>query len=332
MFEFACPWFFLLLPLPLFIRFLLPVYREETQAIRAPFFEDLVEISGRTPSRGAVILRRNWFQMVLLPIAWLLLVGAMARPQWVEEPITKIESGRDLMLAVDLSGSMETADFLDPDGQKIERLKAVKLVLNDFIKRREGDRLGLIFFGTQAFLQVPFTQDFETFRLLLDEAQVNMAGPQTMIGDAIGLSMKLFENSETQNRVLILLTDGNDTGSKVPPVRAAGIAAQKGVTIHTIAMGDPETAGENEMDVDTLKEISEVTGGQFFQAVDREELEQIYQKLDDLEKVEFETLSYRPRRPLFFYPIALLLVLLISFHLIAAAGSLLRRRGKKKNA
>ncbi len=270
--------------------------------------------------------------MVLLPIAWLLLVGAMARPQWVEEPITKIESGRDLMLAVDLSGSMETADFLDPDGQKIERLKAVKLVLNDFIKRREGDRLGLIFFGTQAFLQVPFTQDFETFRLLLDEAQVNMAGPQTMIGDAIGLSMKLFENSETQNRVLILLTDGNDTGSKVPPVRAAGIAAQKGVTIHTIAMGDPETAGENEMDVDTLKEISEVTGGQFFQAVDREELEQIYQKLDDLEKVEFETLSYRPRRPLFFYPIALLLVLLISFHLIAAAGSLLRRRGKKKNA
>jgi Ca-activated chloride channel family protein len=178
---------------------------------------------------------------------------------------------------------------------------------------------------------VPFTQDFETFRFLLDEAQVRMAGPQTMIGDAIGLSIKLFENSETQNRVLILLTDGNDTGSKVPPVRAAGIAAQNGVTIHTIAMGDPETIGENKLDIDILKEISEVTGGEFSQAMNREELEQVYRKLDELEPLQFETLSYRPRRQLFFYPIALLLVLMIFYHLLAALSSLIHTRRKKKN-
>jgi Ca-activated chloride channel family protein len=268
----------------------------------------------------------------MLPFAWILIVSALARPQWVEDPITKIEAGRDLMLAVDLSGSRATRDFLDEEGNRIDRLEAVKLVLDDFIDRREGDRMGLILFGTAAFLQVPFSQDYETFRILLDEAQVRMAGPQTMMGDAIGLAIKLFESSESEYKVMILLTDGNDTGSQVPPSRAAGIASQNDVVIHTIAMGDPSTVGEEALDIEALQEISDLTNGQFFMGMNREELENIYARLDELEPLEFETLSYRPKRPLYFYPVGAFLVLYIIYHLRMASRSLLRRKEKAAHA
>lgn len=328
MFEFGLPWMFLLLPLPLLVRWLIPPYKQQIEAVQAPFFDELVELSGETPSKGAVIPRRHFLQTLLLPVFWLLLVVALAQPQWVEDPITKIESARDLMLAVDLSGSMDAQDFVDEKGNNVDRLSAAKQVLADFIARRKGDRLGLILFGTQAFLQVPFSQDHDTFSTLLEEAQVRMAGPQTVIGDAIGLAMKLFENSETRNRVMILLTDGNDTGSKVPPARAAGIAAQNGVTIHTVAMGNPETVGEAKLDIEALKEISDVTKGQFFMANNREELESIYQQLDDLEPEEFETLSFRPKKPLFHFPLALFLGLYFTFILVMAIRHLFRPKEK----
>jgi Ca-activated chloride channel family protein len=332
MFEFTYPWMFALLVLPFFVRLLTKPYKEQREAVQAPFFERLREITGQTPGRGAVILRPRFFQKLMMPIAWILIVSALARPQWVEDPITKIESGRDLMLAVDLSGSMDTRDFLDKEGNRIDRLEAVKLVLDDFISRREGDRLGLILFGTAAFLQVPFSQDYDTFQILLDEAQVRMAGPQTMIGDAIGLAIKLFESSESENKVMILLTDGNDTGSQVPPSRAAGIASQNDVVIHTIAMGDPSTAGEEALDIEALQEISEFTEGQFFMGMNREELENIYRQLDELEPLEFETLSYRPKRPLYFYPIGAFLVIYIIYHLMMASRSLVRRKEKPAHA
>jgi Ca-activated chloride channel family protein len=328
MLEFAYPWMYGLLVLPFLVRLLARPYQERREAVQAPFFDKLREITGQTPDRGAVILRPRFFQKLMLPLAWLLIVTALARPQWLEDPITRIEAGRDLLLAVDLSGSMETRDFRDESGGRIERLEAVKLVLDDFVSRRQGDRLGLILFGTAAYLQVPFTQDFDTFRILLDEAQVRMAGPQTMIGDAIGLALKLFENSEADSKVVILLTDGNDTGSKVPPARAAGIAGQQDVTIHTIAMGDPATVGEDEMDMEALREISEITGGRFFMGMNREELEDIYRRLDELEPLEFETLSYRPQRPLFHLPVAVFLVMYTLYHLLMAVRSL--RRGKEK--
>lgn len=332
MFVFAYPWMFGLLVVPLVVRLLTKPYKEYREAVQVPFFEDLKTITGRTPGRGAVILRPKFFQKIMLPMAWLLIVGALARPQWVEDPITRIEAGRDLMLAVDLSGSMETLDFLDAQGSRIDRLEAVKLVLNDFISRREGDRLGLILFGTAAYLQVPFTQDYDTFRILLDEAQVRMAGPQTMIGDAIGLAIKLFEQSESENKVMILLTDGNDTGSKVPPSRAAGIAAKNGVTIHTIAMGDPTSVGEDKLDTDALQEISEITKGQFFMGMNREELNTIYRRLDELEPLEFETLSYRPRQQLFVYPIGIFAVIYVLYHLLMAGRSLFQRKEKMNHA
>ena len=332
MLEFAYPWMYALLVLPFLVRLLTQPYKERREAVQAPFFAKLRKITGQAPAKGAVILRPRLFQKLMLPLAWVLIVTALARPQWVEDPITKIESGRDLLLAVDLSGSMEARDFTDAQGGRIERLQAVKLVLDDFIDNREGDRLGLVLFGTAAFLQVPFTQDHDTFRLLLDEAQVRMAGPQTMIGDAIGLAIKLFENSESEHKVMILLTDGNDSGSKVPPARAAGIAGRKGVTIHTIAMGDPTTTGEEELDVEALEEISEITGGRYFLGTNREELEVIYRRLDELEPTEFESLSYRPRQPLYAYPLGMFFVLYLAYHLVMAVRSLIGKREKATHA
>ena len=242
--------------------------------------------------------------------------AALARPQYVEPPIEKIESARDLMLAVDLSGSMDTRDMLDPEGNRIQRLDAVKLVLDDFISRREGDRLGLVVFGNQAFLQAPFTQDHDLVRSLLEQTRPRLAGPQTMIGDAVGLTIKTFESSEAEDRVLVLLTDGNDSGSKVPPKKTAEIAADNGITIHTVAVGDPSSRGEGEMDVEILREMAAATGGETFRADDREELEDIYRRIDELAPVDVEAVSYRPTRPLYHWPLGGAVVLILAYQLL----------------
>ena len=303
MLSFELPWAFALLALPIVVRLLAPAYRDESEAVRAPFFQRLVELTGTSPSEGAVVLRKQGWQKLYHVVAWGLVVLALARPVWVGEPIVRETPARDLMLIVDLSGSMEERDFTGASGDSITRLEAVQEVVSEFIARRENDRLGLAVFGTAAFLQAPFTEDREVVEALLAELRPRMAGPQTMIGDAIGLAVRLFEASEKQNKVVILLTDGNDTGSKMPVRRASEIAAEDGITIHTIAMGDPTTVGEQALDVDTLETISKVTGGSFFLALDRSELDAIYAELDRLVPDRVDTLSYRPKRPLYWVPL-----------------------------
>ncbi len=325
MLEFAHPWLFALLPLPLLVWWLMPPYRESQEAVQAPFFAQLAALVGLEPQAGAVIRRKSRAQRVLGPLVWILLVGALARPQWVEPPITKKIAARDMMLAVDLSGSMETKDFENAEGTRVSRLDAVKLVLDDFIDRREDDRLGLIVFGNAPYIQAPFSQDHDTVRFLLEQTRVDMAGPQTMMGDAIGFAITRFEESTSSNRVLILLTDGNDTGSKMPPLQAARIAADRGITTHAIAMGDPAAAGEAKLDIDALKGIAEESKGRFFQANDREELEGIYRTLDEIEAGEFEMLSYRPRRALFHWPLGAAVVLILVHHLLSALLTQRRR-------
>ena len=332
MLSLAHPWLLLLLPLPLLVYWLMPPYREQKEAVRAPFFRELAAKAGPEATTGAVVLQRNLWQKLLLPLVWLLLVLAAARPQWVDDPITQIESARDLMLAVDLSGSMETRDFTDPEGEQVDRLTAVKLVLEDFVTRRETDRLGLVLFGNAAFLQVPFTLDHQVFLQLLDEAQIGMAGPQTMLGDAIGLGIKAFEASEADQKVLILLTDGNDTGSRVPPPKAAEIAAQNDIRIYTIGVGDPASAGEAPLDEPTLRQIAQATGGQFFRANDLTELEGVYQQLDELEPLEFETYSYRPKHELYHWALAVVLALVLFYHLTMALWHFVRSRRARVTA
>jgi Ca-activated chloride channel family protein len=318
MLELAHPWFLLLLALPPLLWMLLPPYKRAQRAVQLPFMREAAAKLGIEPRRGAVVLQRPVWQVAGSWLGWSLFVLALARPQWLEEPVVRTLAGRDLMLAVDLSGSMDTEDFTAADGTRLRRVDAVKRVLDGFVERREHDRIGLIVFGNAPYLQVPFTQDHATCRYLLSEADVPMAGPQTMLGDAIGFAITRFEQSESANRVLILLTDGNDTGSKMPPVKASAIAAKRGITIHTIAAGDPEAAGEARMDEETLQEISKNTGGRFFRAQDRAALEDVYRELDKLEAGEFETTSFRPRRELYMWPVGFGLVLLLAYHAVLA--------------
>ncbi len=328
MLHFVYPWVIALLPLPLLVRRLLPPYRETRTAVRVPDLQHLAQLTGQQPSRGAVVARRSGMQQLLLVLVWIALLAALARPQWIEAPITKTMPKRDMLLAVDLSGSMDTEDFTDPEGRQVDRLTAVKQVLEAFLTRREDDRVGLIFFGSAAFVQAPFTEDLDVVRVLLDEAQVRMAGPKTALGDAMGLAMTVFERSDVQERVLIVLTDGNDTGSLVPPVRAAEIARDKGIVIHTVAVGDPAAAQEEKLDTHTLQAIAKTTQGQYFFAADRDGLEKIYGELDKLNPRKVETLSYRPQRDLFHWPLAAALGL----SLVYAALTLLlaqARRGRQ---
>jgi Ca-activated chloride channel family protein len=326
MYGLAYPWILTLLPAPFLIWWLLPPYRERKESVRIPFFDQIAKLSGRKPSPGAVVIRKNILQMLIAPLVWGLVVTALARPQFVEPPIERVESARDLLLAVDLSGSMEARDFTDAEGNRIDRLEAVKLVLDDFIARRQGDRIGLVVFGDSAHLQVPFTLDHEICRELLDQTQIRMVGPRTAIGEAIGLAIKLFEASDAEDRVLILLTDGDDTGSKVPPPKAAEIAAQRDITIHTVGIGDPETGGDDVVDVANLRAIAAATGGSSYLAVNQAELEGIYRELDLVEEQELTTLSYRPRRELFLYPLGAGISLVLFYHLVMFLASLIRGR------
>jgi Ca-activated chloride channel family protein len=317
MFELVHPYALFLVPLPLIIHWLLPAYRKRKNAIKVPFFEQLVEISGETPSKGAVVSKRRVFRGLILILIWLCTVLALARPQYVGAPIDHRKSARDLMIAVDLSASMQAKDFVDPSGQKVDRLSAVKSVLEGFVEQRPHDRLGLIVFGDAPFLQAPFTQDHATWTTLLNETEIAMAGMSTALGDAIGLAIKNFHNNESENRVLIVLTDGNDTGSSVPPIEAAKVAANYGVTIYPIAIGDPETSGEEALDIVTLNRVAEITQGVFYQALDRQELLDIYQQIAKLEPQEFEYQSYRPRHDLHYVPFSVVTILLLVFMLLA---------------
>ena len=313
MIELTYPFALLLLALPLLMR-LLPAYKESRDSVRVPFFRKLVELSEQRPEQGARVLRRDRLQRLLVNLTWLCLVLAAAKPQWIGPPIEQQKSGRDLMIAVDLSGSMEAQDFTLPDGSSVNRLQAVKRVLADLANRRASDRLGLIVFGAAAYLQTPFTDDHQVWQQLLDETEIGMAGPSTVFGDAIGLAIRQFTQSDSDNRVLIMLTDGNDTGSTVPPVDAAKVAASYDVRIYTIAIGDPTTVGEDALDMATIRRVSELTGGRSFEALDQQQMRDAYLTIGELEPELYESISFRPRQSLHWVPVALAMVLYLLYH------------------
>ena len=328
MLTFAHPWFLLLLAAPLLVRWLARPRTEAQPFLHVPFLERLSRSRGLKPAGGAGVPRGSWLQRLVLLGVWGALVLALARPQRIEDPITKTLPGRDLLMAVDLSGSMGTEDFTYADGRRVDRVTAVKQVLDEFLARREGDRVGLMFFGTAPFMQVPFTEDLQVCRSLLNEAQARMAGPQTMLGDAVGRAIHVFEGSDLKDKVLIVLTDGNDSGSLVPPVKAAEIARDQGIKIHTIGMGDPTTVGEEKLDVDTLKAMAETTVGKSFLAINRQELEAVYREIDAMTTREVKTLSHRPVRDLYFWPLGFAVVLTLLWHAVMLAKTLLTESSK----
>lgn len=325
MLVFDYPWLIALLILPFLLSRILPPYRSKQQAILAPWFNRISRLLGQNPEVAGAVVRKKPLNIMMFWLCWILLVLALAGPKYLEDPLSRTLPSRDLLLLVDLSGSMETEDFTNKQGKTVDRLTAVKEVLDDFLTRREGDRVGLIVFGNAAFVQVPFTQDLDACRLLLEETAVRMAGPRTAFGDAIGLGITLFQRSDMDERVMIALTDGNDTGSKVPPVEAAKIAADNEITIHVVGVGDPAASGEEKLDEDALRAVSSETGGQYFHAADRVELETIYTELDKIDTRELETQTYRPSTSLFHWPLGALMGLTLLFF-----GSTLLIRGIKQ--
>ena len=331
MYQLDYPWLLALLPLPILVWWLAPPYREETASIKLPFFSEVAKAVGIAPTPGAVVPRTNWLQKLLAPLCWALVVVALARPQYVEPPLQKIEPQRDLLLALDLSQSMDTRDFKDPSGKLITRLEAVRAVVADFVRRRDGDHIGLIVFGDAPYPQVPFTLDHKTVEAMIADTLPGMAGPRTALGDAIGLAIKLFEKSKVPEKVLVVLTDGNDTASKMPPDRAADIASQNHIRIHAVGIGDPAATGEEKLDSAALQKIAAATGGRYFFGQDQAQLAEIYATLDRITPANQTTLSWRPRRELFYYPLGAAVAALIAYHLVmwlassARAGTVRRQ-------
>jgi len=308
--EFPWVWLFLATPLPwLLRRALAPAPALRSAPLRTPFLEELRGLPGG--GRVAAAASPSLWPAAL---AWLLLVTASARPQWLGDPIEWSMSGRDLMLAVDLSGSMEIGDFF-LHGKAVDRLTATKSVAGPFIDQRSGDRLGLILFGDRAYLQVPLTFDRKTVRALLDEAAIGLAGEKTAIGDAIGLAVKRLRNNPQDQRVLILLSDGANTAGEVLPLQAADLAAREGLKIYTIGVGADEMVVRDffgsrrvnpsqDLDEPTMRAIADKTGGRYFRARDTAELAEIYALLDRLEPVERDKRYFRPHRELYPWPLA----------------------------
>lgn len=294
----AFPWALLLLPLPFLVWRFAPPYRDRQSALRIPFFRQLTEEAGLEPKAGSTILRRSRLQMGAAILCWILLVLGLARPELLGQKTTIEKSARDMVLAVDISGSMDARDMEDAQGQRQQRLQAVKDVVGGFVEARDGDRIALIVFGTRAFVQTPFTEDLASVRDLLETTEVGMAGPDTAIGDAIGLAIRSFETSEVDQRLLVLLSDGADTSSRMSPVNAAEIAAGQGVTIYTIGVGDPNGSGDDKVDLKALEDIAGRAGGAFYYATDEAGLQEIYDQIEELNPRATESVSFQPRRSL----------------------------------
>ena len=327
--EFAWPWIFALLPLPLLALMLPRAHSAQPAALRFPYFGAL-QSGMQRPKRGSTLLR-----LLFAIAAWSLLVTAAARPQLVGDTIHLPVSGRSLLLAVDISGSMQNEDMVI-GGRRVMRLTAVKQVAGEFIEKREGDRVGLILFGDQAYLQAPLTFDRRTVDSLLGEAAIGLAGRSTAIGDAIGLAVKRLQDQPEQNRILILLTDGANTAGSVDPLKAADLAALEKVRIYTIGIGADVTVvrglfgnrrvPNSELDEATLKAIADKTGGRYFRARDMRGLQEIYDLLDEIEPVSEDRQSYRPVDELYAWPLAGSLLLTLIMALAPAVMSVGRGR------
>lgn len=325
--TFLWPWMLAFLPLPWIVRLVWKPAEQVQIPLLAPHLLQRVNRSLAGTSWLETSSKRAGISWIWIGL-WVLLILAAMRPIWYLTPTPFEESGKDMMLAVDLSGSMEKQD-MRVDGHPADRLMAVKSVVESFITQRQGDRLGLVVFGTQAFLQSPLTYDLKTVQSLLNESQIGMAGNNTAIGDAIGLTLKHLrqihakagQSNALKKTVLILLTDGSNTAGAVNPLEAAEKAREMGLKIYTIGIGQQGLNGldaflnltSRDMDVASLQKMAQITGGQFFHAGDTAQLNAVYQTINQLETTEHEVNHYRLRTELFHWPLGL--ALLLSFGL-----------------
>ncbi len=310
-FDFAHAAVFLLLPLPLLVWRFAPAFVPRRETVRLAFLSSMLKAVGQNgkqqDSHSGMPLRHR----LLTVVCWVLLVVAAAGPREVLPPDVRETAARDLVLVLDVSGSMDTRDFVSPDGQRQSRMEAAREVITGFIEQRSDDRLGLVVFGTGAFPLAPVSQDHQALMSIVSQLEPAIAGEQTALGDALGVAVRMYDNSDAKERVAIVLTDGSDTSSSLPPDVAANLARDKGVMVHTIAMGDVDaTDEEHQVDTALLEQVASTTGGEAFLGSDREQLAGIYQQIDSMTPRLVEQQSWSRYRPLFMWPMLAMLLLL----------------------
>ena len=315
MFELTYFWVFLLLPLPVAFRYLLKARKKIFTQIWLPLAQGLVEDEALSGERKLSLLL-PWF-------AWIFLVLALTRPTFYDEPIRLQKQSRDMILSLDLSGSMKEVD-MPLNGKTTDRLTLVKHILKPFIKTRQGDRLGLILFADHAYLQTPLTFDLKTIQQMIDESVIGLAGRKTAIGESIGLAIKRFVENENDQRVLILMSDGANNSGVINPIEAAEQAVKNKITIHTIGIGadsmvrrgvfgSRKVNPSRELDEKTLQEIATITGGKYFRARSQNDLESIYDAINELEPMNSYSLEFRPEQNLFYWPLSISIFSLFIF-------------------
>lgn len=321
-FEIAYPWVFFLLPLPLLVYWLFPALRMRSASLILPTYLKAQEYTEQKARRSALVKRRGILNWLILMPGWILILCTLAAPQLVGEPELKVKTSRNFLIVADISFSMAQTDWAI-DGKRVRRWDAVKQLMHDFIDKREGDRMGLLFFATSAYVQAPFTPDLATVDRMLEEADVGMAGQMTHIGKAITKGVEMFEKDTIETKCMLLLTDGVDAGTDILPLDAADLARQDTVIIYTIGIGQPGIRG-SDLDERTLEDIAEMTGGRYFRAIDAERLKEIYTEVDKLEPIEYEEEKNRPVTLLYYYPLAAAMGLFILAALLSSGINALK--------
>lgn len=317
--SFVFPLAFLLLPLPFIMQAVLPCVNQENEdALKVPFFDD-IRVLSHSGTRS--VFQKFHVRRLLGFLIWGLLVTAAAGPRWVGEAVKMPAQGRNLMLVLDISGSMEEADF-SVQNRAVRRWDVVRAVADAFIQKRKGDRVGVVLFGERAYLYTPLTYDVKTVSDLLKEADVGMAGTQTALGDALGLALKTMVDVPDESKVIVLLSDGAANAGTMRPAEAAELAAKMGVKVYTIGAGSDtvqmmglfgvmQMPRGDEIDEKTLQEIAQKTQGRYFRAKNTQELIEIYKEIDALEPVDNDDVFIRPVKTLFYYPLGAAFILSI---------------------
>jgi Ca-activated chloride channel family protein len=323
-FEIAYKWVFLLAILPIIIYAVLPVMRKKRAGIVVPFFQRAVSVSDQKAKKRAWISRKNPLAWLVLTSCWLCLLAAASSPRYVGKPAKKTKTVRSFLIVTDISFSMATTDW-HVDGKRLSRWGAIKSIMKGFVKDRKSDQVGLVMFGTNAYLQSPFTTDLETVDWLMDQTEVGMAGQMTGIGNAIAYSTKIFKQDTIKQKVMLLLTDGIDSGQGIPPLDAAQAAKRDSIIIYTIGIGRAGGSGGYDLDEKTLKEIANTGGGKYFNAMNPGQLKEVYNTLDKLHPVVYDEETYKPVILLYYYPLGASVLLVLAGQLLNGMVSLFRK-------
>lgn len=327
-FEIINRWVLWLIPLPVVLFLVLPALRLRSASLLMPSIEKASSYTEQKAKKASLVKRKSLLEVFVLTLVWLLLLCSLSSPQLVGKPELKVKTSRNFLVVADMSFSMAEKDWKIA-GEKVSRWDAVTAVLHDFIDKRSGDRIGLILFASNAYVQVPFTPDLETVNTLLDEAAVGMAGQTTAIGKAVLRGIDLFENDTIDTKVMLLLTDGVDSGQGILPLDAAEMAKKDSIKIYTVGIGDPNSSN-SDLDEKTLEQIAAITNANYYRAIDAKRLDEIYDELNDLEPIEYEEESYKPRTLLYPYPLAAALGIFALYLLFGSVLKLLSQIKKRK--